>query len=159
LVSLDAMFAVIADVARRADQGDEEAALQLNRLAEGCSAQWLIEAGKALRPVPVHPVVARTQQTLGEILAEALGLNADAAKADEFTFIDAAAQIIADHYSLDWLDCLTALFDLEQETLEADEFARLLQCPLGISTLGRRVAHKIVGPQADALSPLALTWQ
>lgn len=142
MFSPDAVFAVLADVSRRADNGDEEAALQLNRIAEGCSPQWLADAARSLRPVAVHPQ-KRRDMTLGELLGQALGWAAEDARADEFAVIDAAAQAIGDDHGLGHIACLSALFDLEQEALEAGEFLGLLGLSLQFATLSGRVAHAI----------------
>ena len=160
VVPVDAMLSVIADVARRADEGDEDAAIQLNRLAEGCSPAWLQEAARQLRPEPVPHPLAQARPTLGEILAQAMGMARQTVLGDEYDVIDAAAHAIADHYSLPHIECLSALFDLENEALEAGELLAMLECPLGIATLGRRVAQMLIGSEAEeALPPLAMSWQ
>ena len=142
MVSLDAMFAVVADIARRADNGDEEAALRLNRIAEGCSPQWLAETARMLRPVAAHPQ-HRRDLSLGELVAQALGWPVGEARADEFAVIDAAAQVIGEEHGLKHVACLSALFDLEREALEAGEFLGMLGLPLQLGTLSGRVAHAI----------------
>lgn len=155
MVSIDAMAAVIADLSDRADNGDEEAARQLNQIADTCPADLLVSAKRYQSPPPLVRIHAEPEQTLGEILAQAMGW--EPCGADEYDLICGASSLIGDHYGLDALAVMGTIFELEGETREAASALRLMECPLGLSTLGKRVAERLIGPKAHDLPSLRVS--
>lgn len=101
-----------------------------------------------------------SEQTLGEMLSEAFGGRP--LEGESWEVIEAAIDLIAGHYWLDRWAVFDAVWEIEAE-LRAESgldcFGHALERPWGISTLGVRVAQKLLGEEEAAeLSPILLSY-
>lgn len=147
---------LLADLAAKADAGDEAAALRLNELTGRCTPT-VARAAADLAAVQAK----RAQPTLGEILAEALSSTGALVQDDPWTLISAAVDLIAQHYLLEPDEVWTVVFELEREWAEkhgVETFGRLLEGRSGFAMLGLYVARILLGDEAaDRLPRLWLS--
>ena len=102
------------------------------------------------------------ERSLGDILAEALSFPPPSDECGEWAVIDAAAELIACHYRLDSDEGYAVICELEAEfhgQNGVERFGSLLERPWGFSTLGLRVAQRLLGEtEADCLPLIHMSY-
>lgn len=163
--------ALLALLAERADNGDEDAALQLNAMALNYPPEVLL-AARQMVPTSAemaHCAPAYTQAapppittpTLGDILGEALAQAGAPQAGHDWELFEAATDIIANHYRLSRDAVFDALLELELTGMEAggEPFASgALAASDGFSKIGLKVAQMLmIEADANALPLLTMT--
>lgn len=161
---------LLALLAEQADNGDEDAAIQLNALALQYSPEVLLSARNAFPAAVDHspPVITRTapvpvitavfEPTLGDLLASCFAqTQAD----NEWALFEAATDMIANHYRLSRDAVFDAMLELELKHME-DGGGSLASGPLaepdGFSKIGLEVARMLmIEADANALPLLTMT--
>lgn len=114
-----------------------------------------------LEPDCPEPPPLRRSYPLGEALKAALSDDFTDEHSEAWALIDAAVELIAEHYLFDRDLVFQTVCELEDE-IEAEEgvanFGRLLERPWGFTVLGIRVAQKLLGDEGDGVPSLLLSY-
>lgn len=142
---------LLADLAAKADAGDEAAELRLNDLAPQCSAEVCRAAADLAGALGLPSITTPAEVLPGAGLFDALQASL---YPDPWPFIEAAIGRIASHYRIDLTDVWNVYWDLDIENLE-----RVFETPEGVSLLGHRIATALLGwEEAEATAPLHFSF-
>lgn len=112
---------------------------------EACFGPGELPVIQTVRTAP-PPTVAPAQQTLGELIAQALDCPSDDSTSDDWDLMEAVSQMIARHYRICpdevWIEVLNFEAKATEET-GIPYLRRTFACPSGVAALGAYIAHEL----------------